>query len=315
MRNSHLNIIRPSKKNDELIKKKLEKNEIVALPTETVYGLAGNAYSKEAVAKIYKTKGRNKYNPLIIHFKDMKSLKKEVQINKYFVKLSKQFCPGPITFILNKKKSSNITELAHKNLKTLAVRIPENEDIQNILKIINFPLAAPSANKSGSLSPTKASHVYDEFNNKFTILDGGPTKHGIESTVIDLTSKPVILREGAISSKTLEKFISLKGDNEKSIFKSPGILGKHYSPGIPVYLNRERPYSGGALITFDKKKSKNKNYFFFSPKIKVGKSLDIFSLMRFIKNKKYTSISVNKIPNSDIYKSIADRLMRASIHE
>jgi len=315
MRNSHPNIIRPSKKNDELIKRKLEKNEIVALPTETVYGLAGNAYSKEAVAKIYKTKGRNKYNPLIIHFRDVKSLKKEVQINKYFVKLSKHFCPGPITFILKKKKDSKITELAHKNLKTLAVRIPKNEDIQNILKIINFPLAAPSANKSGSLSPTKASHVYDEFNNKFTILDGGLTKYGIESTVIDLTSKPVILRKGAIPSKNLEKFISLKDNIEKNSLKSPGLIGKHYSPGIPVYLNREKPYQSGALITFDRKKSKEKNCFFFSPKIKSRKSLDIFTLMRLIKNKKFTSISVSKIPNSDIYKSIADRLMRASIDE
>ena len=193
MKNIYTNIYSFNKK---IIKKTvnfLKRGNIAGLPTETVYGLAGNAYSEKAVKKIYKLKNRPKKNPLIIHYLNLKDAEKDVIFSKNFLKLYKIFCPGPITFVL-KKKNSKISSLATANLNTVAIRFPNHKITKSILKLINFPLAMPSANISTRVSPVNARDVFDEFGKKIKIIiDGGNSKIGIESTVIDLTDKPKIL--------------------------------------------------------------------------------------------------------------------------
>ena len=206
MKNSHSNIFAFNKK----ILKKTTKNLIIgnvaALPTETVYGLAGNAYLKKAVRNIFRLKGRPQSNPLIIHYYNFQKAREDVVINKYFKKLYKKFCPGPITFILKKSRKSKVHPIACANLNSIAVRFPKHKIIRSILKKTNFPLAMPSANKSTNVSPVNSIDVLEEFNNKIKIIiDGGKSKIGIESTIVDLTSTPTILRPGIISKNMIEK--------------------------------------------------------------------------------------------------------------
>ncbi|MDC0512060.1 L-threonylcarbamoyladenylate synthase, partial [bacterium] len=211
MKNSYSNIFPLSKKTLNKAIRLLTKKRLVALPTETVYGLAGNAYSDVAVKKIFGLKGRPKLNPLIIHYYNLQKALDDVVVNNAFKKLYKKFCPGPITFILKKKKNSKIQALANAKLKTVAVRFPKHKILRTILKDINFPLAMPSANISSSISPICAQDVFDEFKKKIKfILDGGQSKIGIESTVIDLTNSPKILRPGIIISSKIEEVLKLK---------------------------------------------------------------------------------------------------------
>ena len=218
MKNIYLNIYKPNLANLKKAKKNIENNNVIGLPTETVYGLAGNAYSNKSAKKIFKLKKRPFFNPLIIHFKNIRDLKKDVILNDDFKKLYKAFCPGPITFILKKKKKSKISNFAIAGKKTVAVRIPKHKVAKNLLKILKFPLAAPSANVSSKLSPTSAKDVFEEFGKKIKIiLDGGRCNIGLESTIIDLTSKPSVLRPGSI-------------DIEKGLVKGDGVVVHEDSP-------------------------------------------------------------------------------------
>ena len=318
MKNIYSNIYKPTNNNLTKAKIIVDNGGVVAVPTETVYGLAANAYNNKAIQKIYSLKRRPSRNPLIVHFKNIESIKKEAFINKNFLKLVKKFSPGPLTYILKKKKISKISKLANKGLDTIAVRIPKEKNIIKLLSILKYPLAAPSANKSKSLSPTTAKHVAEEFGKSVKmIIDGGVCKIGIESTVIDLTTKPKILREGGLSSNIIEKFLKVKLTKDKSkIVKSPGQIGLHYSPGIPIYMNREKATQGGALIVFGKKNYNNHNIFNLSINGKLKDAAkNFFNILRIIKNKKFESISVNKIPNKDLGKAINERLKRASFYE
>ena len=191
MKNIYLNIYKPNSRNLKRAKKNIDNNNVIGLPTETVYGLAGNAYSNNAVKKIFKLKKRSKINPLIIHYKKLEDTKNDVIYNSSLIKLYKAFCPGPITFVLKRKSKSALSKIATAGKKTVAIRFPSHKVAQAILKIINKPLAAPSANISTKLSSTCAKDVFDEFGKKIKIiLDGGKCKIGIESTIIDLTGKP-----------------------------------------------------------------------------------------------------------------------------
>ena len=297
-------------------KKNIENNNLVGIPTETVYGLAGNAYSDKAIKKIFKLKKRPNFNPLIIHFKDIHDIKKDIIINKEFKKLYKVFCPGPITFILKKKKNSKISKIATSGKKTVAIRVPSHKITRSLLSQIKVPLAAPSANVASRLSPTSAEDVVDEFKNKLKfILDGGKCKIGIESTIIDLTDKPKILRTGFITAKKIYKILGKKIFVEKKpkTIKSPGQLNLHYSPGIPVYVNKISPKRGGAFITFGKKFKNGSNYFNLSKKSNLKEAANnLYKTMRTIKKSKFKSISVCKIPNSGLGVAINDRLKKAA---
>jgi len=318
MKNIYSNIYKPTKNNLSKAKVVIEKGDVVALPTETVYGLAANAYNTKAVKKIFSLKKRPINNPLIIHFKNIEQIKKEAVINKNFLRLVKKFSPGPLTYVLKKRSGSRISKIANKGLATLAVRIPSEKNTIKLLNILKCPLAAPSANRSKSLSPTTAKHVAEEFGSSIgMIIDGGACKIGMESTVIDLTTKPKILREGGISSEVIGKFLKMKlSENKNKIIKSPGQIGLHYSPGMPIYMNREKATENGALITFGNKNYGNQNTFNLSTGGNLKEAAkNFFNTLRVIKNKKFKSISVNKIPNKNLGKAINERLRRAAYYE
>jgi len=316
MENIYSNIFKVNSKNIFRAINYLKKKELVGVPTETVYGLAGNAYSTKAVKKIYLLKKRPYKNPLIIHYFNLEQLKKDVELNDNFYKLYKKFCPGPITFILKKKKNSFLSNLATANLKTVAVRIPKNQTIKKILKSLNFPLAIPSANKSTKISPVSAEDVAQEFNNSIKfILNGGTCIIGLESTVVDLTSKVRILRPGFICPSNISKVLNKKIDIHKGfkIIKAPGMLKRHYSPGIPMKLNQKEAKDDEAFIVFGKKYKKGKNIFNLSYKSNLNEAArNLYKILRLIKNKNYKMICVSSIPQTGIGLAINDRLNRAA---
>jgi len=316
MKNIYSNIYRPNSINLKKAKKIIENNNVIGIPTETVYGLAGNAYSDVSINKIFYLKNRPAFNPLIIHFKDLNDLKKNVILNNFFLKLYKALCPGPITFILNKKSKSKISKLASAGKKTIAVRLPKHSTTRKLLKILKFPLAAPSANMSSKLSPTCASDVVDEFGDKVKfILDGGQCKIGLESTIVDLTGKPTILRQGSITVRKINKILGTKIKIKKKfkIIKAPGQLRFHYSPGIPVYMNKSQPKLNEAFITFGKKFKNVKNNFNLSKGGNLNEAANnLYRVMRKIKKEGFLSIAVCKIPNYGIGGAINERLKKAS---
>ena len=316
MKNIYLNIYNPNLVNLKKAKKNLENNNIIGIPTETVYGLAGNAYSNKSTKKIFKLKKRPSFNPLIIHFKNLNDLKKNVILNNDFSKLYDAFCPGPITFILKKKKNSKISKLALAGKKTVAVRFPKHKVARNLLGILKFPLAAPSANISSRLSPTSAKDVFDEFGNKIKfIIDGGQSKIGLESTIIDLTDKPSILRPGSVSAKKIQKILKKKITVKKYAkkIKAPGQLKLHYSPGIPVEINKNYAKKNQAFIVFGKNFKQKKSHFNLSKSGNLKEAANnLYKVMRKIKKKKFKSIAVVKIPNREIGCAINDRLKKAS---
>ena len=316
MKNIYSNIFPYNKKSLHKTINYLQKEKIVGLPTETVYGLAGNAYSKKSVNKIYKIKKRPKINPLIVHYFDFKSAERDIFFNKNFFKLYKKFCPGPITFILKKKLKSKIQPIVSAKSNTVAIRFPDHKIIRSILKKISFPLAMPSANVSSSVSPVCAEDVVDEFKKKIKlIIDGGKSRIGIESTVVDLTGKPNVLRPGIISSKLIHKVLKTKINIlRKNIkLKSPGMLKKHYSPGIPIILNKKTNDEQFAVITFGKKYKNKKNYFNLSQKSDLKEAAsNLYKTLRKIKKLKFKKIYVVKIPNIGPGIAINDRLKRAA---
>ena len=316
MKNIYSNIKKINNKNINLAVKYLKNNHPIGVPTETVYGLAGNAYSKEAVKRIFLLKKRPKFNPLIIHYHSIKALSRDAELNKNFCKLYKKFGPGPITFILKKKKYSKISSLATASLNTIAVRFPSNKVIKNILKKLKFPLAIPSANKSGGISPIKAQDVFEEFGKKIKlIISGGNCKIGIESTVVDLTNKIKILRPGFVDNLKISRVIRSKilyvRDSKK--IKSPGLLKKHYSPGLPIKLNQRKCGKNDAFIIFGKKHKNKKNTFNLSKKGNLNEAAkSLYKIFRKIKNKGFKKISVVKITKRGIGFAINDRLRRAA---
>ena len=316
MKNIYPNIYKNSPKNLNKAKNFLKKNKIIAVPTETVYGLAGNAYSYGAIKKIYHLKKRPRKNPLIIHYDNIRKLQEDALIDINFLKLYKKFCPGPLTFILKKRKDSKICSLANAQLNTIAVRFPNHKIIRKLLKKLNFPLAIPSANISNNLSPVSAVDVIDEFGKRINfVMDGGKSKIGLESTVVNLVDNIKINRPGAIGKEALYKVLGKRIPLAKKINKinSPGMLKKHYSPGIPITLNCKTADSKDAFIVFGKKYKNGKNIFNLSYKgdlKEAGKNL--YKTMRKIKNLNFKKIRVVKIPNRDIGIAINDRLTKAS---
>jgi L-threonylcarbamoyladenylate synthase len=192
-------------------KKYLDKNHCIAVPTETVYGLAGNAYSNISVKKIFNLKKRPVNNPLIVHYYNVNKLKEDCYINDNFIKLYNKFSPGPITFVLKLKKKSKISKLVTNKQTNLAVRFPKHILFRKLLKDLDYPLAAPSANISTRLSAVEAADVIEEFGSRIKyVLNGGRCKIGIESTIINLVNKPIILRLGGLDINKIENILKKK---------------------------------------------------------------------------------------------------------
>src|SRR5450830_1421862 len=213
---------------------RLRRGELVAFPTETVYGLGANALDEKAVAKIFAAKGRPKDNPLIVHVADRKMLRKVVRrLPALANRMAARFWPGPLTIVLPKK--SSVPSLVTAGLDTVAVRMPQGL-ARDLVRLAGVPVAAPSANISGRPSPTTAAHVAEDFPDVF-VLDGGSTKHGVESTVIALETHPVVLRQGALSEESLRKMIpGLRRSSSSRLHaaQSPGMRYVHYAPSRPL---------------------------------------------------------------------------------
>jgi len=294
----------------------LDKNECVGIPTETVYGLAANAYSKKATSKIFKLKKRSKNNPLIVHYHNLAMLANDCWINNNFIKLYKKFCPGPITFVLNLKKESKISKNVTNNKKTLAVRFPKHSVTRKLLKILKYPLAAPSANISTKISPVTKEDVIDEFGKKIKfVLDGGTSNIGLESTIVSLINKPQILRLGGIEINKINRVLknNLKFNRRKKKMIVPGQGKIHYSPGIPIRLNVKKPRLDEAFILIKKRKLSGKNFYYLSKNNNLKEAAkNLYKTLRMIKKKNFKSISVEKISNIGFGEAINDRLIRAS---
>ncbi len=295
--------------------KTLREGGLVGLPTETVYGLAANALSDEAVARIYALKARPQFNPLIAHVASAEQAMMYVAFNDWAHKLADAFWPGPLTLILPKKKDSGVSLLTTAGLDTLAIRVPAHPIAQHILKNLVFPLAAPSANPSESLSPTTMEHVQQAFPDLY-VLNGGPCIVGLESTIVDLTQKvPVILRPGSVTLQEIEAVLGCQlGTNTDKTIKSPGQLKRHYAPSIPLRLNVTHLNPKEALLSFGAHDLKGAiREINLSPQGDLQEAAaNLFAALAKLDSSEYESIAVLPIPPQGIGLALNDRLKRAS---
>lgn len=296
----------------------LNSNQAIAVPTETVYGLAANATSDEAISAIYKIKGRPSYNPLIIHIKSAGEATKYAYLNENAKKLMVHFWPGPLTLILPRKENTGLSVKATANLETIALRCPAHPVMHKLLSRISYPLAAPSANLSGTISPTTAQHVHQGLAEQIDIiLAGGKTKIGLESTILDLsTDHPKILRPGSVSQQDIEDIIGAIDVKEDSsaIIKAPGMLKSHYAPNLPIRLNAQFPIEGEAFLAFGPLlKEYGDRCLNLSPDNDLDEAAqNLFDMMHQLDDLKYTGIAIMPIPEIGIGIAINDRLKRAA---
>lgn len=297
---------------------------LVGLPTETVYGLAANALDGEAVAKIFAAKGRPSFNPLIIHVPDADAAGEYVEMSEAARQAAMAFWPGPLTMILPRKEGCEVSDLASAGLETLAVRVPNHAAALALLKTCKVPLAAPSANKSGSLSPTTAAHVHDQLGDEVgLILAAGACDVGLESTVLDLSGDaPVVLRPGGITAEQISEALGVDvryedGDTEKP--KSPGTLLKHYAPNTPVRLNAIDVRDGEALLAFGSTKFMVAGDFPDDLKRNLSETQDLneaaanlFAMLKELDGADASGIAVMQIPDIGVGVAINDRLRRAA---
>jgi len=293
---------------------------LVAFPTETVYGLGGDAGNDRAVAEIFSVKGRPSFNPLIVHVADVAMAQKLVMWNTVAEKLAAAFWPGPLTLVLSKRENAKISLLASAGGNTVGIRMPAHPVAQALLKEAGIPLAAPSANRSGRISPTAARHVYEELGDDIPlIVDGGSCEVGIESTVLELSGEDIILlRPGFVTREQLEQVAGRKVHlihETGRMLKSPGMLANHYAPSLPVRLNIDRPKADEALLAFGKDVPEGAK---FTLNLSGNGDLkeaaaNLFAALRELDRPgAYSAIAVIRIPESGIGVAINDRLKRAA---
>ncbi|MFZ4124610.1 MAG: L-threonylcarbamoyladenylate synthase [Rickettsiales bacterium] len=289
--------------------------ELVGIPTETVYGLSADAESDLAVAKIYSMKSRPQFNPLIIHVANIEVAKKYAHWNPLAEKLAQKFWPGPLTIVLPTAEPTVLSTLALAGGKTVALRAPSHPTFHVLLEKWGRGIAAPSANKSGRVSPTTAQHVRDEFGETLYVVDGGACDVGIESTVVDVTDETgvAILRKGIITQEQLEAVVPIIAAKDE-VIKSPGMLLHHYAPSIPVRLNATRVEGDEALLAFGANvPSGARTTLNLSPSGNlIEAAANLFTYLRQLDDAKHKAIAVVEIPNEGVGEAVNDRLRRAS---
>ncbi len=288
-------------------------------PTETVYGLGADATNDKAVAEIFAVKGRPEFNPLIVHVSGMEMAKRLVEWNDAAEKLAKALWPGPLTLVLKRSADSSVSLLASAGESTLGVRMPAHDAAQALLVAADIPVAAPSANKSGRVSPTTAQHAAEELGDVVSlILDSGACDVGIESSVLDLTGDaPVLLRPGSITLQQVEKVLGQKvltHQEQQGALKSPGLLASHYAPALPVRLNVTVPLADEALLAFGSNVPLGAKVTFslsLSGDLKEA-AAHLFAALRAHDKPEYSGIAIMPIPEEGIGIAINDRLRRAA---
>lgn len=295
--------------------KELAKGGLVAIPTETVYGLAGDATNGIAVAKIFETKQRPAFNPLICHVSDLKMAKRYAEFDPVSARLAEVFWPGPLTLVVP-LKSNHIHDLVCAGLDSVAMRAPTGF-AQTLIKNYGQPLAAPSANKSGRISPTTAGHVAGDFGDRLTIIDGGPCRVGLESTIIKVEPDHIrLLRPGSIDVEALGKIVGMpvRTDKENGAIIAPGMLKSHYAPRAKVLINCNAPRPGAAWLGFG-----GNNVDTHGPTLNLSAKADLieaaanlYAMLKALDGKGTDTICVTPIPETGLGFAINDRLRRAA---
>jgi L-threonylcarbamoyladenylate synthase len=295
---------------------RLRAGELVAFPTETVYGLGGDATNGRAVAAIFAAKGRPRFNPLIVHVTGLAEAELVAVFDARARQITERFWPGPLSLVLPRRPDSAVSLLACAGLNTVAIRAPSHPVARELLAAFGRPIAAPSANRSGRVSPTEAAHVQDEIGERVgLILDGGRCPVGLESTVLDLSGeRPRLLRPGAVTREELIPLLGEIGSASGGAPRAPGMLASHYAPSLPLRLNAIDARPGEALLAF-------------GAAIPVGfvqveclsragdlveAAANLFALLRRLDDPSFTGIAVMPIPETGLGLAINDRLRRAA---
>ena len=296
----------------------LARGKTVAFPTETVYGLGANARDAAAVAKVFTAKERPRFNPLIVHVPDMAAAERYAAFDATARKLAEAFWPGPLSLVLPKRPDSGIADLVTAGLETIALRAPDHPVAQALLAASKLPLAAPSANRSGRVSPTTAAHVEAELDDiPAMILDGGACARGIESTVVRVTGDaPVLLRLGATPRDSIEVVLGapLALAQDGTAIASPGQLERHYAPGTPLRLDATDVGAGEALLAFGPNVPEGAR-----ETVNLSASGDLqeaatnlFASLRALDASGARAIAVMPVPDEGLGEAINDRLRRAA---
>jgi len=288
---------------DEAIGKAAElirAGEPVAMPTETVYGLAADATNADAVARIYEAKGRPSFNPLIVHVLDLEAAERLGVFGDAARKLAEKYWPGPLTLVVPASEASGIASLVTAGLDTIAIRVPAHPAMRALLSAAGRPLAAPSANASGRISPTRAGHVVESLNGRIAlVIDGGPCERGIESTIVAATGGPLrLLRRGPIDVDAEERAGGIE---------APGMMASHYAPGKPLRLNAESAEIGEILLGYGE--VQGNLYLGDDP---VTAAARLFDLMHQADAASEPRIAIAPIPGDGLAAAIRDRLKRAA---
>lgn len=297
----------------------LRAGRLVAFPTETVYGLGADATNGNAVAQIFAAKGRPRFNPLIVHVLSATEAATHADFTPLARRLADAFWPGPLTLVVEMRQGSPLSDLVTGGLTSIAVRSPDHPVARALLAATGRPLAAPSANRSGHVSPTQASHVDADLGEAVAmVLDGGATAHGLESTIVDAHGEtPILLRPGAVTVEAIEAALGtqvVRGDIDAARPSAPGQLLSHYAPSAKVRLNARDVRAGEALLAFGPDAPQTEG-----PVINLSPSGDLaeaaanlFTALRTLDAAKVPSIAVMPIPETGLGEAINDRLQRAA---
>ena len=290
----------------------------VAVPTETVYGLAADASNGEAVAGIYQAKGRPRFNPLIAHVDTLARAETLIELPANGRRLAEAFWPGPLTLVARRRAGAPVSDLAAAGLATLAVRVPRSHALTELVARLDRPLAAPSANASGTVSPTRAEHVKAGLNGRIhLILDGGACPVGVESTIVSFTEpdRPVLLRPGGLDRRLIESVIGplAQWRGQANQPEAPGQLTSHYAPKAEMRLNATTLRPGEAYLGFGPSPAAEGLHFFnLSPSGDLAEAAaNLFLAMRAA-DLRTGRIAVAPIPETGLGEAINDRLRRAA---
>jgi L-threonylcarbamoyladenylate synthase len=295
----------------------LTAGNLVAFPTETVYGLGADATSDQAVAQIFAAKGRPRFNPLISHVATRDSARALAVFDARAERVAEAFWPGPLTLVLRRASNSPISLLATAGLDTVAIRMPAHQVAEALLRAVGRPLAAPSANRSGRVSPTTAHHVEEELGDAVSlILDGGACRVGVESTVLDLsTDRAVLLRPGGVTAEALEAVLGpvTRTLEDPTLPRSPGMMASHYAPSLPLRLDATEARPGEALLAFGSVAEGSAATAWLSRSGDlVEAAANLFSALRELDRPGFAGIAVGPIPEYGLGLAINDRLRRAA---